>query len=76
VEKARTADEKKAWQGCILQCILNGYGKKLPENVKKRVLKIENQKITSKYDSIRLKLSSNFKNLSIENRASDFIRSS
>ena len=36
--KTKSIEDKKEWQSCIITCILNGYGKRLPDNIKSKVM--------------------------------------
>ncbi|CAF0843139.1 unnamed protein product [Brachionus calyciflorus] len=39
--KAKSYEDKQTWQSSILSCMLNGYGKKLSENVRTKVMKMD-----------------------------------
>lgn len=39
--KARSLEDKQSWQSSILSCMLNGYGKKLPDNIRSKVMKMD-----------------------------------
>ena len=41
--KAKTIEDKKDWQSSIITCILNGYGKRLPEHIKSKVMDMKQQ---------------------------------
>lgn len=58
--RANSSEEKKSWQSAILSCMLNGYGKKISENIKKKVMKLDQEAYAPKFESIKMKLS-NFK---------------
>lgn len=52
--KARSLEDKQSWQSAILSCMLNGYGKKLSDNIRSKVMKMD-----SFSDSSTLRKSSN-----------------
>lgn len=64
-----STEDKKAWQSAILSCMLNGYGKKISDNIKKKVMKLDldtlntseqSYSYTPKYESIKSKITSKF----------------
>lgn len=65
--RSASAEDKKAWQSAILSCMLNGYGKKISENVKRKVMRLDHDttstseqsfSYTPKYESIKTKITS------------------
>ena len=39
--KARSSEEKRSWHSLLLNSMLEGYGKKLSDNVKTRMLQLD-----------------------------------
>lgn len=39
--KARSLEDKQSWQSSILSCMLNGYGKKLSDSIRSKVMKMD-----------------------------------
>ncbi|RMZ99119.1 pleckstrin homology domain-containing family G member 1 isoform X2, partial [Brachionus plicatilis] len=39
--KSRSLEDKQSWQSSVLSCMLNGYGKKLSDNIRSKVMKMD-----------------------------------
>ena len=62
--KAKSEDDKKAWQSAILTCMLSGYNKKLSDNIKTKVMenKYEQTPVSKPAEGgLKKKIASNLK---------------
>ena len=69
--KAKSYEDKQAWQSAILSSVLNGYGKKVPENAKNKALDVDGE---TKPHNESLKLNNDFikKKMTTFKRLADF----
>jgi hypothetical protein len=72
--RSGSSEEKKSWQSAILSCMLNGYGKKISENVKRKVMRLDHGAASAgdqsfsyapKYEAIKAKITSEFYSIDI-----------
>ncbi len=60
VFKSKTQEDKQAWQSAILSCILNGYDKKVSDDIINKLMDKDLDGSKSNSDMIRKKLPSDF----------------